>query len=212
VRTLTWSEYLAEAGTARAALFRHWSLPDWSEEEERFADAVAGRTILAPTYPMLGEDELAALRHAAAAVGEDRAYGSSVERITSSSDGGIPLQDVEFSLEAPEPPEEIAYLRHVVHSPSGRWGLVVSLDYTLAGGDARFMEALVYAWPTLNIRFPKLPRPPEIWGARDQALHVVREVRERRAAPEPAPRWLVDLLEHVYGQDEARELMDRGWT
>jgi len=120
VRTLTWKEYLAEAGAARAAVFRQWSLPSWSEEEERFADAVAARTIVAAAYPVLGEDELAALRHAAAEVGEGRAYGSCIERIEWNSTGAIAAQDVEFSLEAPEPPEEIAHLRHVVHSPSGR--------------------------------------------------------------------------------------------
>jgi hypothetical protein len=209
VRTLTWREYLAEAGAARAALFRHWELPGWSEEEERFADGVGTRAILAATHPGLEKEQLAALRLAAAEVGEHRAYGSSLERVSWSSTGVIPAQDLEFSLDAPEPPEEIAYSPHVIHSPSGQWGLIVSLDYTLAGGDARFVEALLDAWPPLVVQ---PPGPTEIWGARDQALQVVRELRERRDAPEPPPRWLVDLLEHVYGQDEARELLGRGWA
>ena len=212
MRTLTWREYLAEAGAARAALFRHWELPGWSEEEERFADGVGTRAILAATHPGLEKEQLAALRLAAAEVGEHRAYGSSLERVSWSSTGVIPAQDLEFSLDAPEPPEEIAYSPHVIHSPSGQWGLIVSLDYTLAGGDARFVEALLDAWPPLVVRYLKPPGPTEIWGARDQALQVVRELRERRDAPEPPPRWLVDLLEHVYGQDEARELLGRGWA
>jgi hypothetical protein len=188
VRTLTWREYLAEAGAARAALFRHWELPGWSEEEERFADGVGTRAILAATHPGLEKEQLAALRLAAAEVGEHRAYGSSLERVSWSSTGVIPAQDLEFSLDAPEPPEEIAYSPHVIHSPSGQWGLIVSLDYTLAGGDARFVEALLDAWPPLVVQPRGRPRSSISWST--STVKTRRGSCSAGAGPDHAPTAL----------------------
>jgi hypothetical protein len=193
-------------------VFRHWRSPSWSEEDERFADGVAARAILVPTSPNLAPGELAALRRAAAELGEDWACGSCVERISWSSTGEIPPQDVAFSLGEQESPEPIADLRHVVHSPSGRWGRVLSLDYAVAGGDERFVEALLDAWPSLVVGREKSPRPTEIWGAREHALQLVCEIRGRKARGEPPPEWLVDLLEHVGGSERARDLLARGWV
>ena len=86
-------------------------------------------------------------------------------------------------------------LEHVMYSPSGRWGLMISHeDHALLGGEAVFFAAMREAMPGFdNI------------GQVQRFLSDWRYYKTRYGAD---VSWVPDLLSHVYGAELAEKMLE----
>lgn len=199
--------YEREAGAARRAVF-----VDDDAFGCPFAAEVEARAILYLTSYDLSAPQLAVLAEVAGRVGDVGYYYSAIERIVSVEDvgGGVTRRELARGASANPQPDEVedawvrfddtdrppAWGENLIHSAHGTWGLMFSHEWhTLVGGSRRLVDELLDAWPIESYESP----------AREQVHDFIEDAREW---PD-AQTWLPKHIAHVYGEDEARRLLER---
>lgn len=200
-----------------------------------FADAVAERALLFPVPIELEPGQIAALRAAARALGEETIF-MEVLRISPqeerfwelSTDDGAP-----YDVDNP-------FIDTALFSSAGTWGMIVSHeDHAVLGGPPELMRILAAGFPATELppqNFfmgggePELPDDgsidevahamaaagtplPLAYGQAfgdGQALAFVEFFRTLRAADRHPRPWLAPLLRHLFGSERAERLLREG--
>lgn len=161
-----------------------------------FQHHLPARTILYPVGPELDDDELDAVARAAEAIGDDGFYVSVV--------GFLEAERLDWHWYVPlsgltaYDSLDVTY-DSALYSPSGRWGMLVSLEeHAIVGGTPEFLERLLAEYPERapgwlihGLRSAAATGRAEGAGSvvspRATRLHEV-EARSRGAAAAPRPR------------------------
>ena len=185
--------YEREAGEARSHVIARVD-----PSHEFFTDGAPARAIVFPVLYTLAEAQFEALRQAAATVGDrDGFYLHSVERHAPRPDQP---QDWWISFDDYESYVRAVSLENVLHSPSGRWGvLALQANELVVGGSGAFTDALLDRWPSHV-------EDAEIYGARRQVEAYLADLA-RIGRRDTVERWLPSLLTHTYGPDETARLL-----
>ncbi len=185
--------YEREAGEARSRVIARVD-----PSHEFFTDAASARAILFPVPYALDQGQFEAFRQAAATVGDtDGFYLHSVERHAPRPDEP---QDWWISFDDYESYVRAVSLENVLHSASGRWGiLALQSNEVVVGGLGAFTDALLDGWPSHA-------EGAEIYGARRQVEAYLADLA-RIGRRDTVERWLPSLLTHTYGSEEAARLL-----
>ena len=200
-----------------------------------FADGGAERALLFPVPIELEPGQIAALRAAARAVGDETIFMEEIETSREeerfwelSSDDGAPYVVAD------------AWLDTALFSPAGAWGMIVSHeDHAVLGGPPEFMRMVAAEFPATELPpqnvfmggpEPEWPDDASIDEVVDataaagtplplasgqefgdaQALAFVEFFRALRAADRHTRRWLAPQLRHLFGSEHAERLLREG--
>lgn len=200
-----------------------------------FADGVVERALLFPVPIELEPGQIAALRAAARAVGDETIFMEEIESSRHeerfwelSTDEGAP-----YVVADP-------WLDTALFSPAGTWGVLVSHeDHAVLGGPPEFMRMVAAEFPATELppqnvfmggREPEWPDDASIDEVVDaiaaagtplplaagqefgdaQALAFVEFFRALRAADRHPRRWLAPQLRHLFGSEQAERLLREG--
>jgi hypothetical protein len=171
-----------------------------------FQHHLPARTILYPVGPELDDDELDAVARAAEAIADEGFYVSVV--------GFLEAERLDWHWYVPlsgltaYDSLDVTY-DSALYSPSGRWGMLVSLEeHAIVGGTPEFLERLLAEYPERAPGWlitgsdpPPLPVEP-----REQVRSFLRERRDSTRSKLDLEA-LRPLLVHVYG-GHADDLLD----
>ena len=186
-RELTQKEWREAGAPARNRIFA-------SDDpyEEPFLAEVGSRGLLFPLAYAHAGRELDAIRAAAASLGETTCY----LQLYLFGEDEWPYW--ELDLTEVDPYEGIPFIReNSLFSRAGAWGVLVSDEnHALVAGDETFVQTLVSGLD-----------PPDLDA---HALRFLAHFEDLRATFGQGYEWLPVLLTHLYGEEHARELAERG--
>lgn len=185
-----------EIKRARDAYFRVFQ--NRSPYHEPFHRDTPARAIIYPvdTYP--DDDLYFAIANAAAALGEDEAYFSTIMDVTEDSYFAVDywkldLEDYPFNEKGMKENGWIPILESTIYSPSGTWGAILTnKQLGLIGGSNPFLDALRQWVNDLDLQVDRFVAYS--WYGKD--------------GPGGSSSWLPGLLTHVFGQERAASLLD----
>lgn len=168
-----------------------------SPYRQPFNEATPARLIIYPveTYP--DDDLYFAIANAAATIGEDEAYFSTIMDATEDSYFAVDywqldLDEYPFNEKGMRDNGWIAILESTMYSPRGSWGLITTnRQFGLVGGSNPFMNALRQWIHDLDVQVVRFI--DYSWFGKD--------------GPGDSSAWLPGLLEHVYGAEKAALLL-----
>lgn len=210
---MTYEEYKSEGLPWLNAVFA-----DADPNAPVFAAAVEEAAIFYPAMP-LTPGQLDAVGAAAANAGDDALYLTMLERSAGSFSGtdGLGVGDSELMSLTENwllPPHDLrqyaetnaaASIEHALHSPRGRWAVVVShMDHGVIAGHSAFVQDLL----------DKLPGGDEGITARSSVQSWLRDMRDLHESLQrvEAASWVPRLALNVYGPDRGRALLSaNGW-
>ena len=211
-RPMTYEEYEREGLPWLTAVFA-----DANPNEPVFAEGVQEAAIFYPAMPLTAR-QLDAVGAAAANVGDDALYLTMLERSTSfRSTDGLQVGDPELisltenwllpldDLRQYTGTNATASIEHALHSPRGRWAVVVShMDHGVVAGDSAFVQELL----------DKLSGSDEGIAARSSVESWLRDMRDLHESLQRAEfaSWVPRLALSVYGPERGRALLSaNGW-
>ncbi|MHB8966861.1 MAG: hypothetical protein ACYC5A_11000 [Thermoleophilia bacterium] len=162
-----------------------------------FRDETPARALLYPvdTYP--DDDLYFAVANAAAAIGQDDAYYSTIMDVTEDSYFAVDywqldLDEYPFNDRGMKDNGWIPILESTMYSTAGDWGLILTnKQFGLIGGSNPFMDALRQWLPDLD----------------SQAAGFVDHSWFGKDGPGGSSSWLAGVLTNVYGKEKAALLL-----
>jgi len=163
---------------------------------EPFQPVVENRLILYPVEYQLDRNHFVALELAANVTGESEAYLSLIEGAT----WGATKERDHWQIQLGSYPyEELRHnngwfplMENAIYSTTGLWGIVISHEWhAVLGGSKRFIEAYKANLP----------------GAENEVFDFLTLWKDNKERLGSNTDWLPKLLAHVYGQDEAHNLL-----
>jgi hypothetical protein len=83
---------------------------------------------------------------------------------------------------------------HVIYSQQGNWGIFVSVDhYLLLGGVSSFTDQIIHEYPKID----------------DATDHFIQTWKEWNLSLGYRLEWIPGLLEHIYGMEKAKWLIQK---
>lgn len=185
----------AAARTAFSQVFTGTSL-----ERSVFQPGIEARMLLFPTlFQVLEVDQYRAVFAAARALGEREAYIATYVYNRHGPDRfenwlAIDLDDADAYHR--EWPDEVSW-EHAVFSPLGRWGVLTrDNEEAFLGGPPAFVD-------TVRERLFDEARE-RLFANEDEMVRDWLGYWEDNRRPDFDPVWIPDLLEHLYGPEQAR--------
>jgi hypothetical protein len=167
--------------------------------DEPFRGRITHRALLYPISYHLSEEQFAAVGRAAGTSAETSFYALHLE------EPGEPFY--EFSFDDYDDYASVPVYGHVaLYSTVGSWGLLVSdLNHAVVGGPGQFLSTLRSTFPPVGpYQAPGEDRARVSFEGQAHEFVAFCNDDARRGGSYP---WLRTLLTHVYGKEEAEQLL-----
>ncbi|RJQ44177.1 MAG: hypothetical protein C4534_06865 [Gaiellales bacterium] len=192
---LTSNKEIQKARDAYFSVFRNRS-----PYHEPFHENTPARALVYPveTYP--DDDLYFAIANAAAGLGEDEAYFSTIMDVTEDSYFAVDywkldLDEYPFNEKGMKENGWIAILESTIYSTEGSWGVILTnRQFGLVGGSNPFLDSLRNWIPDLDA----------------QAGRFVDFSWYGREGPGDSSAWLAGLLAHIYGEEKGAAILRGG--